>query len=89
MAVKTNDLVSENDIRLRSYFIWESEGYPSGREEEHWLRAEAELMSASAGPKSRKESSAKVTAVKKTQAKSSGNKGKSKTTATGNRSESR
>lgn len=34
---------SEDDIRLRSYLIWEREGHPEGKSEEHWLRAKAEL----------------------------------------------
>lgn len=34
---------SEEAIRLRSRQIWESEGRPEGRAEEHWLRAKAEL----------------------------------------------
>ena len=34
---------SENDIRVRSYLIWEREGCPEGKAREHWLRAKAEL----------------------------------------------
>ena len=34
---------SEEEIRARSYQIWEREGCPDGKAEEHWLRAEAEL----------------------------------------------
>ena len=30
-------------IQERAYQIWEEEGRPGGREEEHWLRAEAEV----------------------------------------------
>lgn len=30
-------------IRLRAYAIWQAEGEPEGREEEFWLRAEAEF----------------------------------------------
>ena len=30
-------------IAKRAYQIWQQEGCPSGREEEHWLRAEQEL----------------------------------------------
>jgi hypothetical protein len=29
----------EADLRERAYFIWESEGRPSGRAQDHWLRA--------------------------------------------------
>ena len=31
-------------IELRAYHIWESEGRPQGRQEEHWRMAEAELL---------------------------------------------
>ncbi len=33
----------EDAIRQRSYFIWEREGRPLGKEHEHWMRAKAEL----------------------------------------------
>jgi hypothetical protein len=29
----------ENDIRRKAYEIWESEGRPEGRQDEHWRRA--------------------------------------------------
>lgn len=34
---------SEDEIRVRSYMIWEREGRPEGKSHEHWLRAKAEL----------------------------------------------
>jgi hypothetical protein len=34
---------SELAIRERSYYIWVSEGFPEGKDHEHWLRAKAEL----------------------------------------------
>jgi len=34
---------SEDEIRVRSYLIWEREGCPLGKSEEHWQRAKAEL----------------------------------------------
>jgi hypothetical protein len=34
---------SQEEIRVRSYLIWEREGRPEGKSEEHWLRAKAEL----------------------------------------------
>lgn len=34
---------AEEDIRLRSYQIWEREGRPAGCAQEHWDRAKAEL----------------------------------------------
>ena len=36
------------EIARRAYSIWEVEGRPSGREIDHWLRAEAEVQSAHA-----------------------------------------
>lgn len=34
---------AEEDIRLRSYQIWEREGHPAGCAQEHWDRAKIEL----------------------------------------------
>ena len=31
-------------VEVRAYLIWESEGKPHGREKEHWMRAEAEIL---------------------------------------------
>ena len=30
-------------VRIRAYHIWEREGCPQGRQQEHWMRAEREL----------------------------------------------
>ena len=38
-----SDMISEDEIRLRSYLIWQREGCPEGRSLDHWLRAKAEL----------------------------------------------
>ena len=35
--------VEEDEICRHAYEIWEREGRPEGRAEEHWRRAEAEL----------------------------------------------
>jgi Protein of unknown function (DUF2934) len=35
--------VSKNDVAIRAYQIWDSEGRPEGRDRDHWLRAESEL----------------------------------------------
>lgn len=43
MISGTNRDVRENEIRTRSYFMWENEGRPEGRHLEHRLRAQAEL----------------------------------------------
>ena len=34
---------SEDEIRTRSYLLWEREGRQDGKSEEYWLRAKAEL----------------------------------------------
>lgn len=39
-------------IEHRAYAIWESEGRPSGCDFDHWLRAEAEIMSSDSEDKS-------------------------------------
>jgi len=51
-------------IRLRAFQIWEAEGRPEGRDEEHWQRAECEL-SLVPSPKAAKPSSTEGAAAKK------------------------
>src|SRR5215469_7407622 len=46
MADRTTE--HEERIRRRAYEIWEREGRPESRDQDHWLKAEAEL--AAAGP---------------------------------------
>ena len=41
-------IVSEEDIRQKAYLLWEEAGRPDSEGVEFWLRAEAELLSASA-----------------------------------------
>jgi hypothetical protein len=36
-------MLSEEAIRQRSYQIWQREGCPAGKADEHWFRARAEL----------------------------------------------
>jgi hypothetical protein len=38
-----SEMISEEEIRLRSYLIWQREGCPEGHSLDHWLRAKAEL----------------------------------------------
>jgi Protein of unknown function (DUF2934) len=38
----------EQAIRERAYAIWEQEGRPDGKDLDHWLRAEAEIIAATA-----------------------------------------
>jgi hypothetical protein len=35
--------ISEDDIRLRAYALWEADGRPEGSHEMHWLQALREL----------------------------------------------
>lgn len=35
--------IDEDEIRRRAYRIWEAEGRPEGRWEEHWHRARADI----------------------------------------------
>jgi hypothetical protein len=36
--------ISDEAIRKRAYHIWEREGRPHGRDFEHWVRAQVELV---------------------------------------------
>jgi hypothetical protein len=40
----------ERRIRERAFQIWIEEGQPDGRDQEHWLIAEAELVSGTSPP---------------------------------------
>jgi hypothetical protein len=44
-----NDL--SDRIRQRAQEIWEQEGRPEGRAEEHWAQAERDIRAAAGGPK--------------------------------------
>lgn len=37
-------MVLEQDVRVRSYFLWQRAGCPQGNDMAFWLRAEAELV---------------------------------------------
>jgi hypothetical protein len=39
----------EQQIRERAYAIWEGEGRPAGRADDHWRQAEAEIAHNAAG----------------------------------------
>lgn len=53
------------DIEIRAYLIWEREGRPHGRQEEHWRLAEAEIRTERA-PKSRAKAKPSTPKTKKT-----------------------
>ena len=38
------DAPTPEEIALCAFLIWEREGRPSGREREHWLQAETQLL---------------------------------------------
>jgi hypothetical protein len=38
--------IEEADIQTRAYYIWQTEGCPEGKEEEHWLQARRECEEA-------------------------------------------
>jgi DUF2934 family protein len=44
------DINLERRIRERAFQIWIEEGQPRGRDKEHWLIAEAELVSGTSPP---------------------------------------
>lgn len=57
--------VTEAEIGLRAYQIWEAEGKPHGKDFDHWLKAEAELAAARAKkPAARKTATGKAPARK-------------------------
>lgn len=43
-------MVSEHEIRIRSYLLWEAEGRPQGRDMEFWFCAQAQLEAESRAP---------------------------------------
>ncbi|GAA0574244.1 DUF2934 domain-containing protein [Rhizomicrobium electricum] len=52
--MKTKNSISDDsqkEIALRAYYIWEREGRPQGREQEHWALAQAEILSEQRVPK--------------------------------------
>jgi hypothetical protein len=42
-GLRERAMVAEQDIRIRSYLLWEVAGRPKGRDLEFWLRAKADL----------------------------------------------
>lgn len=43
MSENSETSARHGEIALRAYGFWELEGQPSGRDVEHWMRAEAEI----------------------------------------------
>ena len=42
--------LDEREIASRSYFIWEREGKPHGKDLDHWLRAKLEIEAEAVPP---------------------------------------
>lgn len=42
-STHTNGDPSKESIARFAYMLWEKEGCPAGRDQEHWFRAEAQL----------------------------------------------
>lgn len=40
---KSNPVLTHDGITARAHWIWEEEGHPDGKADEHWHRAEQEL----------------------------------------------
>jgi len=53
----------EHKVRERAYQIWEREGRPEGREDEHWAQAEREIESEGAAGSSSGDAATNVTAA--------------------------
>ena len=44
MSARKDLLMDPRQIATCAYLIWQSEGFPDGREEAHWPKAEAQLL---------------------------------------------
>jgi hypothetical protein len=47
--MQTTAAVAEEDIRVAAYHIWNDEGQPEGKANEHWARAREHLETENAG----------------------------------------
>ncbi|RME16906.1 MAG: DUF2934 domain-containing protein [Alphaproteobacteria bacterium] len=50
--------VTEEQIRLRAYELWQSAGAPHGRDQDFWFQAEAELTTPKKKPAPRRKAAA-------------------------------
>ena len=41
---KPHTIANDKEIAECAYFIWESEGHPAGKENEHWQQAQMQLF---------------------------------------------
>jgi hypothetical protein len=58
--------ISYEEIAKRAFEIWQREGEPEGREQEHWLRAESQLRKEGLKSQKGKNISSKDTTMLKT-----------------------
>jgi hypothetical protein len=58
--------VTYEEIAKRAFKIWQQQGQPEGREQEHWLQAEAELRKEGLKSQKGKKISSKDPAMLKT-----------------------
>ncbi|WP_420858551.1 DUF2934 domain-containing protein [Marivivens marinus] len=63
----TTQTIPTDQIAEAAYHIWMAEGCPAGRDQDHWLAAEAQLTTTKPAPKKR--AAAKKAAPKATEAK--------------------
>ncbi len=42
--MRKTQMINKDQIAERAFQIWEREGQPHGRDQEHWQKAEAELL---------------------------------------------
>jgi hypothetical protein len=53
-------VITQDQIAKRAFEIWEREGHPAGRDQDHWTQAEAELRNAGAQKSATKASRTKL-----------------------------
>ncbi len=54
----------EDEVRLIAYSLWEQEGYPNGKDYEHWFSAES-IWEEKQKPKSTSKNTSKAMPAKK------------------------
>lgn len=75
----------EHRIRERAYELWEAEGQPEGREDQHWRQAQADITEAQGKAAKTKTGTAKTATARKPTAKPAPTKAASAKSATAKR----
>ena len=57
---------TQEQIAARAYTIWEKEGYPQGREQQHWQEAERQLRTEHSQPPVPASTGSRVSAASRT-----------------------